>query len=351
MTDTPRHRAPATPGGVSPLASDEQGRPARPPRARRRRALRIVLVGLLALTLAAVGAVALYLNAVRSSFDANIQRSDAFLPTASASASATAADGSMNVLVMGTDTRDPSRERGRSDALMLVHVPADRQDLYVVSFPRDMWVSIPGHGKAKINAAYSWGGVPLAVTTMQDLVGVPIDHVVLTDFAGFTDITTALGGVQVDNPVASHYSGCDFAPGRISVEGDCALVYVRERYDLPGGDLDRAERQRGVVAGITDKAISSLSDPARFTDFVATTSQYVTLDSGLTDTELMRTAMSLRGLGADRIHLLQAPVAGFATSPDGQAIDLVDTEALGRLGDALASDTMTDYVVSAPAHS
>lgn len=303
----------------------------------RRSGLKVLLALLVALLLV-VGALGLYLNAIRNSFSDNVSRDD-LLP-----AEQEQPDGpGLNYMLMGTDTRDPDNERGRSDALMLVHVPEDRQDVYIVSFPRDMWVPIPDHGEAKINAAYSFGGTPLAVRTMQDLTGVNIDHVAMVDFEGFRNMTTALGGVTVYNP---HSSGetYKFPEGEITIEGDEALAYVRERYNLPRGDLDRAERQRTVVQAMMRKALSAqvLANPAKFTNFVEQFATYLTLDAQFSDEEIMRTAMGMR-VTPDDIHLLQAPISGFGTSSDGQAIDVVDEGQLAEMADALQNDTMDAY--------
>jgi LCP family protein required for cell wall assembly len=74
-------------------------------------------------------------------------------------------------------------ERQRADTIMLVHLPADRQRVYVISFPRDSWVRIPGHGKAKINAAFSFGGPPLLISTVERLTRARIEHFAIVDFA------------------------------------------------------------------------------------------------------------------------------------------------------------------------
>ena len=81
--------------------------------------------------------------------------------------------------------------------MMLVHIPADRASVQVMSIPRDSWVAVPGHGDAKINAAYSWGGPTLMIQTVEQLTGVRIDHIALTDFNSFVGITDALGGVEI----------------------------------------------------------------------------------------------------------------------------------------------------------
>src|SRR5690606_30500228 len=113
-------------------------------------------------------------------------------------------------LLLGSDSEDQvssgtSAEdlRGqRADTMMLVHIPADRSGVQVVSFMRDNWVEIPGYGNAKLNAALSYGGTPLLVETIEKITDVPIDHVVITDFEGFKGLSEALDGVTVDNQIA-----------------------------------------------------------------------------------------------------------------------------------------------------
>ncbi len=320
-------------------AADDPGNRKR----RRRHPVLIAIGALLAIILIVVGALGIYLNAIRSTFDNNVHRADGVITPQAKQGDA------LNLILMGTDTRDVTNERGRSDALMLVHIPGDRKSVTIISFPRDMWVSIPDHGQAKINAAYSWGGQALTVRTMQDLLGIPIDHIVTTDFQGFKDMTTALGGVEVYNPNASHQDVV-FPAGNITIQGDAALAYVRERYDLPRGDFDRAERQRTVVQAIGRKALSTdvLANPGQFTNFVASFSKYLTVDTALTDTELAKIAMSMRGITGDDIHLMQAPVAGTGWSADKQSIDIVDTARLAELKDALAHDTLDQYRTKYP---
>ncbi len=82
--------------------------------------------------------------------------------------------------------------------MVLAHVPADHRNVTLIHFPRDLYVSIPGKGKNKLNAAYAFGGAPLLVTTMQNLLGVKIDHVAVTGFENFKAMTDAVGGVDVN---------------------------------------------------------------------------------------------------------------------------------------------------------
>ena len=138
--------------------------------------------------------------------------------------------GTLNYVLLGSDSRDPNNEgNGRSDSIMVVHLNAKRNKAYIISFPRDMYVDIPGYGKNKINAAFAFGGAPLTVRTLEDLTGVRMDHVVLVDFEGFIQLTDDLDGVTVVNKTAFTSHGFDYPKGKITIKGEKALWFVRER--------------------------------------------------------------------------------------------------------------------------
>ena len=137
-------------------------------------------------------------------------------------------------MLLGSDSRDPGNEgNGRSDTILVVHLNAKRDKAYIISFPRDMYVNVPGYGKNKINAAFAFGGAPLAVRTLEDLTGVRMDHVVLIDFEGFIRLTEDLRGVTVTNKSAFSSHGFDYPEGKITIAGEEALWFVRERKQLP----------------------------------------------------------------------------------------------------------------------
>ncbi|MFL6026880.1 MAG: LCP family protein [Friedmanniella sp.] len=257
--------------------------------------------------------------------------------------------GALDVVLLGSDSRDPGADKGRSDTVMVAHLNEARNKAYIVSFPRDMYVTIPGHGKDKINAAYSLGGAPLTVQTLESLTGVRMDHVALVDFEGFIALTEDLGGVTVTNKTAFSSHGFDYPKGRVTLEGEKALWFVRERHALPEGDLDRAANQRNVIKAIIAKGLSAdvVADPVRFTSFVGNLAKHVTVDNNLSDAEIRSTALSLR-LQAKDIKLLQAPLSGFGTSPTGESIDLVNTAQLEELSRALREDTMDSYLAKYP---
>ena len=237
----------------------------------------------------------------------------------------------------------------RSDALMVMHLAGDRRSAYLISFPRDLWVPIPGHGHNKINAAYAFGGSALTIRTLEELLGVRMDHVAEVDFAGFVALADEVGGVRVYNTHPSRSGGYAFPAGYITLNGEQALAYVRDRKGLPRGDLDRAERQRSVVIAILAKGLSgdTISNPRRFIAFTAGVAQHIRVDPELTPKVLRRTALSLRLTPAD-IASVQAPVARFGRSPGGASIDVVDKAKMAELAAALQNDTMPDYLQRYP---
>ena len=323
------------------------------PQRRRRRLWPRILIAVAALVVVAVGATALYLVNIDRSVTKNITRG-IDLPTQTPGATPRPTKepqetGTLNYVLLGSDSRDPDNEgNGRSDSIMVVHLNAKRTKAYIISVPRDLYVSIPGYGKNKVNASYAFGGAPLTVRTLEDLTGVQMDHVVLIDFDGFIQLTDDLGGVTVTNKTAFSSHGFDYPKGKITIEGHRALWFVRERHSLPGGDLDRAENQRNVIKAIVAKGLSAgvISDPARFTTFLGNVAKHLTVDNSLTDAEIRRTAVSLR-LSADDITLLQVPISGFPTI-NGQSVDQIDEAKFAELKSALKKDDLADYVKKYP---
>jgi LCP family protein required for cell wall assembly len=336
---------PAAPSDPPEGAGPPTARPRRP----RRRGWPRVLIGVAAVLVLVLAAGGVYAWRINDSVTRNITRGINLPgddPTAEPRPSAATETGSLNYVLLGSDSRDPENEgNGRSDSILVVHLNQARNKAWIISFPRDMYVDIPGYGKNKINAAYSFGGPALTVRTLEQLTDVRMDHVVLVGLEGFIGLTKDLGGVTVTNKTAFSSHGFDYPKGKITIRGERALWFVRERHALPEGDLDRAENQRNVIKAIVAKGLSAgvLTDPLRFTTFVSNLTKHLTVDNSLTDAEIRRTALSLR-LESDDIELLQAPLAGFGTSADGQSVDLVDTEKMAELSEAMKDDRMAEYL-------
>jgi polyisoprenyl-teichoic acid--peptidoglycan teichoic acid transferase len=328
----------------------------RPKRARRRR-WPWVLIAVGTLIVVALGAGAIYLNSIDRTLTSNLNRG-VDLPSDEPSGASGASPrptkepqekGTLNYVLLGSDSRDPDNaSNGRSDTIMVVHLNAKRNKAYLVSFPRDMYVSIPGYGRNKINAAYAFGGPALTVRTLENLTGTRMDHVALIDFDGFISLTNDLNGVTVTNKTAFSSHGYDYPAGKIKIKGEQALWFVRERHSLPGGDLDRTENQRNVIKAIVAKGLSArvMSNPATFTTFIGNVARHLTVDRSLSDDEIRRTALSLR-LDVNEVEGMQAPISGFGTV-NGQSIDIPDTAKLDELGKALKADNMDDYVKKYP---
>jgi len=345
------------PEGTDPVGAPRRAQPGRVRHGIRWGRIAIITIAVLFATVAAaVGYFGLKLNQSMTS----ISRDSSLLPTGSrppsASNTVNATYTAMNILLIGSDSR--GSDQGRSDSFIVVHVSADRKSIYLVSFPRDMWVTVPGNGKAKINAAYSWGGSALSVSTIENLTGARIDHVVVTDFANFIQLVNTVGPITVDNPVGSVATDdrnvtYQFPKGPLVItDGYMALEFSRQRDELPRGDLDRTLRQRALLKGLALKFATPdvLANPAKLNEVMATVSKYVTVDAGMTNNVIYSLALSMAGItNASQIHMVQAPITGFGKSPDGtQDIDVVDVPGNTALGKALQTDTMAAFVASHP---
>jgi LCP family protein required for cell wall assembly len=263
----------------------------------------------------------------------------------------------LNYLLIGSDSRagegDSTVSGQRSDTIMIAHVTAARDKVYLISFPRDLYVDIPGRGKDKINAAYAFGDTPLLIGTLEQLTSVRIDHVAVIDFAGLRQLTNIVGGVTVNNAHASSVGNYHWPQGRITIQGDEALQYVRQRHGLPGGDLDRVERQQEVVKALMLKGLSSdvITNPGKMLNLIRAGASNLTVDESLDQGEIRSTALSLRSIRGNDIQFLQAPITGFGRSPQGASIDVLDTRRMADLSDAMLNDEVAQYLAHNPART
>ncbi|ATG53174.1 transcriptional regulator [Brachybacterium vulturis] len=166
-------------------------------------------------------------------------------------------------LIAGSDRRDGEAvdEDGttgaRADTMMLLH-KAPGGNSYLVSLPRDTLVEIPGYGGYKLNAAYSFGGAPLLVETVEEFTGLTVDHYVEIGFDGVSDVVDSVGHVNlcIDQDVDDEKSGLVMAEGCHDVGGEQALAFVRARYFDPTADLGRQQRQQQFVGALMERATS-----------------------------------------------------------------------------------------------
>ncbi|MEV3859695.1 LCP family protein [Streptomyces sp. NPDC050095] len=170
-----------------------------------------------------------------------------------------------------------------TDTIMLLHYGDSGP--YLISIPRDSYVSVPGHGKNKINAAYALGGAPLLTRTVEQATGLHLDHYAEINFLGLVDVVDSLGGVTIcvpDGGLHDEKSGADFDAGCQHMDGVQALQYARARYSDPQGDLGRVKRQRQLVDAIADKALSAgvLIPPWKLIPFLSASLDALTVDEG-----------------------------------------------------------------------
>ena len=263
----------------------------------------------------------------------------------------------MNILVMGSDTRSGQGHGfgqatgARSDTTMLVHVPANRDHLLVVSIPRDTVVNIPScktptgmsaPTRDRFNSAFSIGGPGCTIKTVEQDTGVYIDHFVVIDFRGFENMVNALGKIRVCLPQAVHdkKSGLDLPAGYSEVDGKEALAYVRERYDIGNGsDISRISRQQAFVSSVINKVTSAgvLLNPVKLVDFLRAATKSITTDPGLGSLNQMRElAQQLRSIPPKNITFVTTP---WIVNPADPNTVLWDPTKINAVWAALRNDT------------
>lgn len=293
-------------------------------------------------------------------------------------------DGAIDILLVGMDSRTDAHGNPLSadelatlragddvatntDTIILVRIPNNGKSATAISIPRDSYVEAPGFGKTKINGVF--GAVKLEqmkqlvevegedpavaepkavekgrealIKTVADLTGVTVDHYAEIGLLGFALITDALGGVDVclKDPVYEPLSGADFPAGWQKLNGPQALSFVRQRHDLPRGDLDRVTRQQAVMASLAHQVISSktLSSPATLNRLQAAVQRSVVLSEGW---DVMDFVEQLQNLAAGNVAFATIPVlAEDGWSDDGmQSVVRVDPAAVREWVTGLLQD-------------
>lgn len=158
------------------------------------------------------------------------------------------------VLVMGVDQRE--NDVGRSDTMIVLSVNPSKESILMFNIPRDTRTEIIGHGTTdKINHAYAFGGVNMALQTVENFLRVPMNYYIKVNMEGFSQIIDLLGGVEVNNQFSFQYDSHDFKEGILKLNGAEALAYSRMRYDDPRGDFGRNARQREVLTQTLKNAL------------------------------------------------------------------------------------------------
>jgi len=282
----------------------------------------------------------------------------------------------LNILLLGSDKGEPKEGQPkntsiaedaasgdwptgkyRSDTLMVVHIPADRKKVYLVSIPRDSFVPIyDAEGRTdhseKINAAFSMGGPMATINTVEKLTGLKMDHLTIIDWAGFKDLSTAVGGVEVTIPKSFYdpQQKVQWDAGTQTLEGNKALQYVRTRYGLIGGDFDRIKRQQNFMRSLMGKMLDSgvTNNPRKLSNTVGALTKNLTVDEGWSGTAMAKLALSLRGVGTDDVTFLTAPVQGTQTDPTYGSVVVLQQDKMTELFTAVENDRMAAYLKKYP---
>lgn len=271
------------------------------------------------------------------------------------------ADGAVDILLVGTDSRLDAQGQPltaeelewlrvgdevttSTDTILLIRIPNDGTAATAISIPRDAYVEVPGLGKSKINAAYgatregvrrqavesgvdeataeakgTKAGRKALIESVANLTGVTVDHYAEVGLLGFALLTDAVDGVQVclKNRVREPMSGARFRKGVQTLDGPQALSFVRQRHDLPRGDLDRITRQQVYMASLAGKILSTqtLTNPTKLQDLENAVSRSVVLDDGW---DILKLAEQLKDLTGGSVKFTTIPVvAEDGWSEDG----------------------------------
>lgn len=162
----------------------------------------------------------------------------------------------VSFLLLGVDKRPG--DKGRSDTIMVATVNPEKQNMILFNIPRDTYVEIAGRGGAqdKINHAYAYGGVEMAINTVENFLDIPIDYYAEINMEGFQEVIETIGGVEVDVPFSFNYGGVSFKEGPMFMDAETAMKYVQMRKKDPRGDFGRNDRQQQVVKAILQQSLT-----------------------------------------------------------------------------------------------
>lgn len=239
----------------------------------------------------------------------------------------------VSILLLGTDTGALGRSyKGRTDTMMVMTLNPKTKTTTIVSLPRDMKVNLPDYpddSPAKINAAYTYGGVKESIKTVQEHFNIPIDFYVLVNMGGLEKAINQVGGVDVTSPLTFSYEGASFVKGKTyHLNGSNALKFSRMRYDDPQGDYGRQQRQRLIISALLKKSVSYKTVlNQRFLRTISNSSQ-----TDLTFNDMVELAKNYRGTNA---NIKQDHAQGRSEDVDGQSFEVVPTSEQQRITNLL----------------
>ena len=231
----------------------------------------------------------------------------------------------------------------RTDTIMLLHTGSGPNLL--VSVPRDSLVEVPGYGRTKINAAFSYGGPKLLVQTIEDNTGIRVDHYVEIGFGGFVNVIDAVGGIEIcpKQDMQDKLANLDIKKGCQGADGVTALGYARSRHTSSLGDIDRARHQREVVGAMGRKAISpwSVLNPVRYLRLNSAGADSLQISEGTGPLPLGRFAWAMTHVSGDGGKSCTVPLANLSVEWDAersqQLFQRIIKDRTDKLGQKLCS--------------
>jgi polyisoprenyl-teichoic acid--peptidoglycan teichoic acid transferase len=229
-----------------------------------------------------------------------------------------------SVLMLGVDEREG--DKGRSDTIIVLTVNSNNNSVKMLSIPRDTRTEIVGKGfDDKINHAYAFGGVPMAMDTVENFLDIPIDYYVQINMEGFKDIVDSVGGVTVQNDLDFSVGNYDFPIGEITLNGEEALSFSRMRYEDPRGDFGRQTRQRQIIQAVIKEG-ASLSSLTNFSSIFSALGNNVR--TNLTFDQMMDLQKNYKSVGNS---VQQMEIKSQGTKIDGIYYGIVSAEEQQRI--------------------
>lgn len=232
----------------------------------------------------------------------------------------------INVLLVGTDSRDPDADMGRSDTMMMLSYNKTEKKSTIVSFLRDSLVEIDGHGKTRLGHAYAYGGVGLTINTINKTYDLDIQNYVTINFENLVSVIDEIGGVQVSisEEEAEYYRRAgmpDIQAGEVTLTGSQALAHARNR--TLGSDFERTRRQRSVMYGVYKKIMAE-KDPSAIMSLITYCMDQV--KTNMSVTEIYELAMEI--LTVENLMMQQAalPQADMYTAVTYEGMDVLEID-------------------------
>ena len=248
------------------------------------------------------------------------------------------------MLVLGSDSRSwDLDEDAHADVITLVQLTPNREHMNMVSVARDTYTQLQTGGMAKINDGFTYGGAAGMAWAVSNLLQVPVHYTLEMGFLTFEQVLSLLGHVTVYNRIASDSFGSTFVQGWLDLDSGNGLNYVRERYGLPNGDLDRTERARATLTGIAAR-LGELAREDAFALLEQVPHMWSTMRvGGLSIDQAIGLITTAKGYTHESVSSTMVPIAYF-DMVNSQSINVINQARLNNLIAQLQAGDITAYV-------